>query len=296
MTFEQLKDHLQTKREFADWDSWTVSPMADSRASPHCYRLQRGGRNYFVNEVEGLESNIHKLLIPLSLRHVPKVIYPDLLDEMILVAEYVHGSPITTKELEPSLIGEYAAIQDQTDPLEFGTDEEKGRDPYFANSVLHSCDQAQRILADLNERGLPAAKKHIELLEALIGSSQELAHEHNRMPWARVHHDFREKHILGRDPQMIVDWGSSYGTAPFMFDLAPFVLNRPDSLDVFVEHSDVCRRFPRAVVERWVYVAAFARYVEMLRYLYAMANSEEADHLQAYLDYQYPTYRSLLPG
>jgi aminoglycoside phosphotransferase (APT) family kinase protein len=114
------------------------------------------------------------------------------------------------------------------------------------------------------------------------------------MPFARQHHDFREGNILGENPQVIIDWGSSYGHGPFLYDLAPFLLNHQENLAIFIQHSDICKQAGRTAIKRWLYVAACARFMTFFTYIRERADCEKVKDLEAFLEYHYQTYGSLL--
>lgn len=113
------------------------------------------------------------------------------------------------------------------------------------------------------------------------------------MPFAWQHHDFREDNIVGRR-HVLIDWGSSYGYGPFMFDWAPFLLNNRKSLDVYIKVSEICGKASRKRIEKWVYVSAAIRILERLRYQFGELSQINSESVREFLEYEYETYRFLL--
>jgi hypothetical protein len=115
--------------------------------------------------------------------------------------------------------------------------------------------------------------------------------------FARQHHDFKEDNIIG-EPQKLIDWGSSYGYGPFLFDLAPFLVNDPDSLETFIKSSDNRKNTPRKQIDRWLHAPLGARFLGLLRWHLhpdeprGIIHSEE--ECRSFLEYEYRPYKKLL--
>jgi len=294
MNFDELKRHLQAKKEFENLDRWTFTDANSGDTSPHTYRLQSKDREYFVKEIKDNERDILKMLIPLELTHVEMVIYPDLLAKNILVTEYIAGGTLKSKDLEPGLIWDFARIQNHLNSPAFN--QELGQDDrfFFGNYLLKCFEEGYRSLLGMREHDLPIVERYIEIADHLTANEAQIVKEFSGMPFARQHHDLREGNILAKSPQRIIDWGSSYGHGPFLYDLAPFLFAQEENLGIFIAHSDICRQADRGTIERWLYIATCARFVGLLRYIGLLTDLEDRERLSEFLEYHYRTYSGLL--
>lgn len=294
MDIDELLAHLKTKAEFEDLEQWTITEEGLGRTSRHTLRLRHGAKDYFLKDVKDNEREILRLLAPLQLTHVVKVVYPDLLDKNILVAEYVDGGPIRSKELEPGLIRDFATVQNHFNSPVFISEPRQDDDFFFARFLIRSFETGYNNLLQLRIHSFPVVKKYVEIAEHLMAHKDQIVAEFSSTPFARQHHDFREGSILGRDPQVIIDWGSSYGHGPFLYDLAPFLFGHKENLGVFMQHSDICKKADRKTIARWLYVATCARFVSFLTYIRELTETERINNLEAFLEYHYQTYGGLL--
>jgi hypothetical protein len=290
----ELTRHLKTKAEFSDLDRWTITAEELGRTSQHTYRLRRDDKDYFLKEVKDNERDILKRLVPLHLRHVIKVVYPDLLDSSILVAVYVRGGPIKSKDLEPGLIRDFAAIQNHFNSSAFVSEAPKDDGFFFGRFLIRCFETGYNKLLQLQARGFTVVNRYVEIAEHLMQGQNQIVAEFSAMPFAQQHHDLREGSILGSNPQVIIDWGSSYGYGPFLYDLAPFLFNHKQNLEVLVQHSDICRGANPSTIERWLYIATCARFMSFFTYLQEQAEAEKVLDVEAFLEYHYETYGGLL--
>ena len=295
MTLEEFRESLQAEREFRNLDDWTFQAVGGGGASAHTHRLRSAHADYFVKEAKDNERDALKLIGPLELRHVERVIYPGLLDQNILVTDYITGGPIQSKDLEPGLIRDFATIQNHvgrpksTDHLP--ASDEVGLDQH----ALRCFEQGYANVSALEQHGFDIATSCRKVADHLMDRREEIVGEHSAMPEAWQHHDFREANILGRDPQKIVDWGSSYGLGPFLFDMAPFIFNHEGNRRAFLAHSEICRQADASAVERWIYAATCVRFMEFLRYsVRHLVTSADREGAAEILAYHYHTYGGLL--
>jgi hypothetical protein len=306
MTFEEITDILQTQDEFGDLGDWTIATIAEGGTSAHTYRFTSGRADYFVKETQDNERNTLQLLAGLELDVCPRVVYPDLLAHNVLVMQYVPGDALKTKQLEPQLIEKYAVMQNTLNNWQrvqeccpdtscTFSDTDSG---IYRGFVLDGCRDGYQRLMNLGQFGLPILDDYTRLADRVIEGKETLAAEYSALPFGWLHHDFREENIRGR-PQMLVDWGSSYGHGPFLFDLVPFLLLDADALEVFAARSDICRKAGRAQVEEWLRLAGLASFVAFL--VWRVPDPEREDHAQTrdgqwaeYLEYEFEPYRLLL--
>ncbi len=288
MDAAEFRARLASHQSFADADAWQVTPVRGGLVSAHASRWRRNGADYFVKEVRDNERDILQRLIPLRLRHVVHVVYPELLDAGILVADFMAGGTITDKRLEPGLVRDYATVQNW---VTSDSDRETHR-AFYRDSLVRWWDGGRENLDHLSaEHDWPILEGWRRVAECLDSEREAVTEEFGRMPFAQVHNDFREENIMAGPPQVIVDWGSSYRGQPFLSDLAPFCLGHPDTLSVFAEHSDICRAARADQVRHWLFVCGCARFWGALHYHRELAAGRD---LAGWLAYEYDTYR-LLP-
>jgi hypothetical protein len=294
MTLEELKASLQTERDFRNLDDWTFQPVGGGGTSAHTYRLRCRRADYFVKEVKDNEREALKLIAPLGLRHIERVIHPDLLDRNVLVTDYISGRPIESNNLEPSLVQDFATIQNRVGRPESGNSPPASDGVGLDEHALRCFEQGHANVSALEQHGFDIATSYRKLADHLMDRQGEIVGDYSAMPEAWQHHDFREANILGRDPQKIVDWGSSYGSGPFLFDMAPVVFSHEANRRVFLEHSEICREADTSTVERWIYTAACVRLMEFLRYFVpSLVASDDKPASAGYLAYHYETYGGL---
>ena len=165
---------------------------------------------------------------------------------------------------------------------------------FFARSVINWFDKGCNNLRELSTRGLPVIEQYAEIAAHLMAHRAKIVSGFSSMPFARQHHDFREGSILGSNPQVIIDWGSSYGNGPFLYDLAPFLFCNEENFHIFFQHSDICKNADRKTIDRWLYFATCARFLSFLAYIWELTETERIDDLETFLEYHHQTYKGLL--
>jgi hypothetical protein len=275
-------------------------PTAD-----RAYRLCRGARCYFVKRVKDNERVALQLVGALAPDLSPRVVYPDLLADGVLVSAYVPGGHVRTKKLEPDLIRRFAAMQNAlNDPARMaavpafaGRTIRTEDDGFFRDGFSRFFDTGYAKLLALRRYDLPIVVACIALADHLRAQRAAIIDTFCTMPFAWQHHDFKENNIVG-SPQMLVDWGSSYGHGPFLFDLAPFLLNDAEGLAVFAVHSDIARAHGPDALARWLYAAAAIRFVGLMQWRLEPegTNVDTRPKCAAFLTYEYRTYSTLLRG
>jgi len=287
MDAREFRSRLSSHHAFADTESWQVTPVRGGMVSAHASRWRRGDADYFVKEVRDNERDVLRRLVPLALAHVIRVVYPELLESSVLVADFVPGGPIASKQLEPGLVCDYAAIQNR---VLSDSDREADR-AFYRASLERWWDGGRANLDGLSaEHDWPILEGWRRVAESVDGQREAVVEEFGRMPFAQVHNDFREENILAGPPQVIADWGSSYRGQPFLVDLAPFCLGNPDTLSVFTEYSDICQAVRADQVRRWLFVCGCARFWGALHYHRELAADRD---LPSWLTYEFGTYRLL---
>jgi hypothetical protein len=290
MNLSALQQALQGHAPFGDLSQWNVSPLG-GLTGPCTVRVRAGTEDYVIKMVKDNEREIWQRLIPLQLRHVPTVLDPALLSRNILVTAYRPGGTLQSKDVESGVLRDLAHIQNHFNAP--GGEGERYEGSTYAQYLLELFEGALSKLAPLRSLGLAIVEDYARLLGDLARHQTELAAALSAMPGARLHHDFREENILARRPQQLIDWGSSYGHGPFLFDPAPFLFGQPARVKVFARHSEICRQAEPAQIAQWLYVATCARFVEFVRYARLLLPDGAA---APYLTYHWQTYQALAEG
>jgi len=302
MKFEELKKILASKIEFKDFDDPDVVKINAGIVSNHKYKIKSHNSSFFVKEIKDNEANILKILDMIDLDFYPKILYLDLLDKNILVSEFIEGDALQSWEIQDNLLLGFTQMQNLMNNISFLKEKEifgisnfsETDGGFFRNQITENFLYGLETLDDLSKTNLPIVKKHFELVSFLKKDKQKIFDDFSNMPFARQHHDFKQDNIIG-NPQKLVDWGSSYGYGPFLFDLAPFLLNNKNQLELYKSKSDVCKGFTDRQINRWLYVAAVARYMEDLRYRISDNGwNSSKEKCERFLESEYDNYQSLL--
>ncbi|MBN1138295.1 MAG: hypothetical protein JXM73_17030 [Anaerolineae bacterium] len=305
MDFAEFKRRLQSHPTFRDLARWTMADPGSGLTSPNRYRFQCGDRDYFVKEVKANERRILAFLTGYRLEIAPRVVLPELLEQDIAVTDYVRGVPLKSKTLPETLIRNYALMQNILNQHHVFERAEAFRgctftsqdDGFYRSSITRCIDQGYENLLGLRAYDLPVVEAFVEIADHIRAYRVPIIDDYAGIPFGWLHHDFREDQIIG-DPPKLIDWGSSYGHGPFLFDLAPFLVNDEPGLAAFIAHSDICRSARRAEIARWLYAAncaSFAAFAlwRLSDFGYAsLAQSRES--CRALLETEYPAYRPIL--
>lgn len=303
MDFPQIKNLLIASGRFDDLDRYDISPVAGGTVSSNVYRLRRDGGDYLVKEVQPNERNTMQLLHRLGLAICQEIVCPELLEQFVLVTPFIAGEPARGKSLEPELVADYAAMQNALNTralfdsgnvpprCKFTAADEGG----FARGLIaRGCTQG---LKNLQAVQLPVAKRYLAMADRIARDQERIADAHGSMPFGWLHHDFREANILGT-PQTLVDWGSSWGHGPFLFDLAPFLALDDAAMRAFAAHSDICRQETQAEIDHWLRAALCAVFCGFL--LWRLPSPEAAARgadqdaaLAAMLEYEFAPFERL---
>lgn len=301
MEIEEIKQELSKIKEFSNIDDWKFKAISMGETE-HTYEVSNKSKKYFVKEIKSNEARILWILSSLNLKHLPGAAYPSLLEKLILVRDFIPGKPIKSKKLEPGLIKDFAVIQNRLNDKglfkkydKFGDRHFNTRDDgFFRRGISDYFSFCPRRLAALKKYDLQVVDDFKMIYQHLKKEKKQILDEFSGMPFARQHHDFREDNIVGR-PQKLIDWGSSYGHGPFMFDLAPFLIGNKKSLETYIKYSDICKQHTREEIDRFVYVGAAVRFIEFIRWRTTPGdNFKSMEECRKFLEHEYKTYRLLL--
>ena len=305
MDFAEFKRRLQSSPTFHDLERWTITDTDSGLTSPNSYRFQCDDRDYFVKEIKENEKRILGFLTHFELEIAPRIVLPELLEQDIAVYEYIRGTPLKGKTLPQTLIKNYALMQNilnqehvfrQADAFR-GCTFTSEDDGFYRNSITRCIDQGYENLLKLRAHSLPVVEAFIEIADYIRTCRAPIIDDFAGMPFGWLHHDFRELQIIG-DPPKLIDWGSSYGHGPFLFDLAPFLVNDEHGLTTFIAHSDICQSATRAEIERWLYAANCASLGAFMLWRVADAGNasvmQNRESCRTLLEYEYPAYQGII--
>jgi hypothetical protein len=261
-------------------------------------------KDFFVKEVTSNEKNTLQLLNRAGLKIAPAVHSRRLLEKGYLVTDFIPGDRLQSKHLQPSLIRDYAQMQNALNDRSLfepnltpsGCKYNDRDDGFYRQALIHNFREGRQYLNELSSAyGLPIVDQLQRVADSLDASLDAIVNEYAGMPFAWLHNDFREDNILG-DPQRLMDWGSSYGHGPFLIDLAAFLVDDPGSLMLFTQESDIGKSTDLLRMKRWLMAALGARFVEFICYRIALkgGNVDTRETCKAFLEYEYPVFRNLL--
>lgn len=171
-------------------------------------------------------------------------------------------------------------------------------DGFFSKNFYNSFIESRKNLLRLKRKyNLEVVNDFIKLLNFVSKDKKKIIKDFVSMPFARQHHDFREDNILvNKNGQFLIDWGSSYGYGPFMYDYSKFLVNHKEAFNLVIKKSDMCKNIDRKKIDRWLYVSLIKKMLNMLQWYLQKDhhNIETKEKTKKMLDYEYKTYKNLL--
>lgn len=257
----ELLSKLATEPAFEHMQRWRVLPLHGGRPDNTVLRLTFEEEDYVAKWARSTEIEVHRMLLGLDLKHVAVSVFPNLLNDGILVTRFVPGGILRDPALATDLVIEYAKVQNRLEPdVEVSAEARVAWSDYMVNAL----DTARLKLNTIETT--PTVSELVKLVRALQPNWRTMATEYAQMPFAWLHYDFRERNLLAGPPQAIIGWGKSRGAGPFMHDIARFCLLHEPSFATFREVSDICRRSSEPKLRRWIHVATWANFVAKLRH------------------------------
>jgi len=304
-SLKDIKETLQQEKEFRDLTKWKFKhiPLGEMQ---HTYLISRGQKNYFLKELKTHEAQMEFFLCKCNLKHLPSSIYPNLLKHKILVRKFISGRMLRSKNIDLGLLRDFAMMRNTLNKKTFfdkhnimGLKNYSQKDDgFYARELYSSFLKAPRILKALQKYKLQEVTDFQNILSHLKKDKKAIIHDFVSMPFAKQHQDFREDNIIvGTDgKQRLIDWGSSYGYNPFMYDVAPFLVHNPKALQKYVKISNICKGKSQKVSGRWLYVALVARFLDVItsRLHPSEGRTTTKEKCRKYLKYEYKTYKELI--
>jgi len=238
----------------------------------------------------------------LKLKHIPGAVFSDLLTKQILVRRFISGTVLKSKKLDLGLIKDFITLQNKLNKEEYFrgynrfsiNNSSQKDDGFFREETSRFFVEGPEKLAKLKIYNLQIVNKFYKIFKHLEKNKEQIIDDFSNMPFARQHHDFRDDNIVGKQ-QKLVDWGSSYGYGPFLFDLAAYLVNDRRGFEILLKHSDICKKSDRKKIERWLYVALAASFLGFLQWRIDIgANFKNKEECRKFLEYEYKPYKKLL--
>lgn len=276
---KELLEKLTNEPTFEDLRLWRVVPLNGAQT---VVRLSHEEHDYVAKLAKPNEVEVHRRLLKLDLQNIVTSRFPNLLDHGVLVTSFVPGGPIREPFLSQGLVIDLARVQNRLDPDPVVSQEDRVT---WRDYAIDAMQMGQLKLGRTRKSG--TVLELTTIVRALQPRWREIATEYASMPFAWLHYDLREANILAGLPQTVIDWGSSHGPGPFLYDMARFCLSDGATFHTFSGVSDLCRRASDKELSRWLYAAACANLATMLKYLEVYEND---------LGRLLPFYQTLMPG
>jgi hypothetical protein len=304
ISLKQLKETLSKEKEFSDINNLTFNHI-ELGEMQHTYKVSNNNKTYFIKEVKPHEAQAEYFLSKLKLKRLPWARFPELLKSKILVREFIPGRMLKSKRLDPSLVRDFAKFQNRLNDKKFFKDNNLfnlnnyGRvdEKFYRKGKTYDFSYVSKRLKQLEKYNLEVVDKYWEILNHIREDKKSIVDDFVTMPYARQHHDFREDNIIVfNGSTRLIDWGSSYAHGPFMFDIAPFLIDNKDCYNAFVRASDICGESSKKEIQRWVYVSLAMNFLSVLKWRLHSSEGKTKDKetLRKYLNYEYKTYKRLL--
>ena len=224
--------------------------LEGGRVARHVYRFDAAdGRRLVVKETRPNETLILRVHAHLGSDVAPRIHHPELLKESLLVWDYV--TPATPGPIGAGLAKAYARFQNATedgtifDELALPAKRDKSGHEFYADTLNRCLAHSWNNVQKLEGIGLAKSQAICEVLELVGERAKELADEFGAAPFAWIHNDFRDENIVGAEgdsgEQRLIDWGSSYGYGPYLYDIAPYLLESGEAMRAYGTESAIWR-------------------------------------------------------
>ena len=303
-SLEKIKEIISFEKDFRDLNSWKFEhiPLGEME---HTYKLSKGNKKYFLKELKPHEAQMEYFLVKLRLRDLPFSLYPKLLKQKILIRRFIVGRMLRSKNIDLKLIKDFVNMRnkmndkkyfDKYNILKLNNYSQKDNG-FYEKDLEGSFSKAMSVLNKLNKYHLNEVENVKRILNYLKGNKKSINKDFVNMPFAKQHQDFREDNIIiEKGRHKLIDWGSAYGYNPFMYDVAPFLINNAQALKIYVKNSKNCKGVSKEQISRWLYVALAARFLDIImsRLHFSENRTNTKADCKKYLAYEYKTYKKLL--
>ena len=305
MEFSEIEKALKNIEEFSDFKSWSLKRLKIGEMY-HTYVLSKGNKKYFIKEIKPHEAQILYFLNKINLKHIPGAVNLRLLDKKILLSEFIEGHMLKFRKIDLGLLNDFIIFQNKMKDKKFFDRYNHFKLKNYSNSdngFFKSRFKSELKTGRMNlinakrKYTIPIIDKYLQICDYLKLNQDKISEDFSKMPFTRQHHDFKENNIIkSKNGDILIDWGSSYGYGPFMYDLAIFLIHDKKALKILMNKSNLANKYSKAQIERWLYVSLAYRYTDFTNwYIRKKApNLESEIKLKKILNYNYKTYSYLL--
>ena len=305
ITLKQIKFTLKSIPEFFDLNTWKIKHLGIGEMY-NTYVFSKGKKKYFIKEVKPHEAQVNYFLSILKFKHIPYSVYPELLMKNILVLKFIEDGmmPLKDRIIDLNLLKEFTVFQNKMNDKKFFDKYNKIRlnnfsrknNGWFTSRLERNLIFGRANLFKLKKKyNLSIIDRYIEIADFIKLDENRVSKDFADMPFARQHHDLREDNIIGKKHKL-VDWGSSYGYGPFMYDVCLFLVNNKKAFNLFIKSSDIAIKASKERLKRWLYVALADRFTDFCKWHLreGTPNLVSKAKLDKVLKFNYQTYKDLL--
>jgi hypothetical protein len=302
MNREQVISVLRKNKLFNNINNWEITPIYQGKAAEFACNIKNSSYSYFVKDIKENEKNALYMILPLKSTHFVKTSFLDLLQDNVLVADFVDGGNYTSSRLSESLIIEYAAMQKALNDREYFKKHFRGQssvykmadDGYFKKTADERIKLSLRILEYFLKRGNSQMRSCYMLFKEIDKLADSIIYNYYSMPFAWLHNDFRSQNMVGELP-VLVDWGESYGYGPFLQDIAPYMLDNSSDIELYFSVLFGNPKFDSIQVDKWLVSVLIYRLAGEIiwHYFNTYRNSKNLYCIYAVLENNYPAYRKI---
>jgi len=207
-------------------------------------------------------------------------------------------------EIYPETIVAYAAFQNALDDCSIFNmvnfqnqiKTNKQDDGFYRATFLENMRHGADHLLRLKSFNWSILKDYDRLLKWIVERQDVLIDGFAGSPFAWIHHDFDDYNLIGW-PQKLIDWGSSYGYGPYLYDISPYLLNNQESLRMFSQSSWIWARHAEEDNQRSLMANVCARFVGFLNWnLDDFLKMDMAPPIQDLLEAKIRVFKTILLG
>jgi len=296
MDIEEILNEVRKEKVFEELSSLDLKKI-ELGEMEHKYTFSKNEVIYFIKELKNHEAQMEYFLTILQLTCLPYSNFPRLLKKRILVREFVSGEILSKRKIDLELLREFAIMRNKMNDKRFFDkynifkmdNYSQEDDGFYERGIREDLLVVKKIINE--KRGLDKLK---EIYYYVSENFEKILNRYLEMPFEKQHQDFREDNIIidSEGRHRLIDWGSSYGYNPFLFDIAPFLIDDSEAFEEYINNSDVCKDVERSKLDCWLYSALAVRFLSMVRW--RIGEEEEIAKIIERADYELSTYSKLL--
>lgn len=253
--------------ELGDWRSWRIERLAGGAVCDHIYKITRESDELVLKQIRENERYTLELLDRTGCEIAPRIVSPEALRYGVLVTDFIPGGRWSSLSLPAKLIVQFAMMQNRLNDRELFDSPTPSLcryidrdDNFYGPGLLQNMGLAGERIELFVRSGHPSAAQTARIFQSFRDELPAIAADFAGMPFAWHHNDFEPRNLIGEQPKLI-DWGSSFGHAPYFYDLAPYLMRDHEGDRLYRSTLDHCACVDDRSYERWRYVATVARFV-----------------------------------